>query len=39
MAKTNLPPHSHSISEPLGADKPVEPDPLHPPSVSINAGE
>ena len=39
MAKTNLPPHSHSISEPLAADKPVESDPLHPPSVSINAGE
>ena len=39
MAKTNLPPHSRSITEPLAADKPVEPNPLHPPSVSINAGE
>jgi N-acetylmuramoyl-L-alanine amidase len=39
IAKTNLPPHSHSITEPLGADKPVEPDPLHPPSISIKAGE
>ena len=39
VAKTNLPPHAHSISEPLGADKPVEPNPLHPPSISINAGE
>lgn len=39
VAKRNLPPHTHSISEPLGPDKPVEPNPLHPPSVSINAGE
>ena len=39
VAKTNLPPHARSISEPLGADKPVEPGPLHPPSISINAGE
>lgn len=39
VAKTNLPPHAHSITEPLGADKPVEPDPLHPPSISIKAGE
>ena len=39
VAKTNLPPHAHSISEPLGADKPLEPNPLHPPSISINAGE
>ena len=40
VAKTNLPPHAHSITEPLGADKPLEPSPPHPPpSVSINAGE
>lgn len=39
VAKTNLPPHSRSISEPPGADKPVEAGPLHPPSISINAGE
>jgi N-acetylmuramoyl-L-alanine amidase len=39
VAKTNLPPHAHSISEPLGADKPVEPNALRPPSISINAGE
>lgn len=39
VAKTNLPPHAHSISEPLGADKPLEPNPHHPPSISINAGE
>jgi N-acetylmuramoyl-L-alanine amidase len=39
VAKTNLPPHSHSITEPLGMDKPVEPDPLHPPSISINPSE
>jgi N-acetylmuramoyl-L-alanine amidase len=39
VAKTNLPPHSRSITEPLGADKPVEPDPLHPPPISIKASE
>ena len=39
VAKANLPPHAHSITEPLGADKPVEPDPLHPPSISIKSGE
>jgi N-acetylmuramoyl-L-alanine amidase len=39
VAKTNLPPHARSISEPLGADKPLEPNPHHPPSISINAGE
>jgi N-acetylmuramoyl-L-alanine amidase len=39
VAKTNLPPHARSISEPLGAGKPVEPNPHHPPSISINAGE
>jgi N-acetylmuramoyl-L-alanine amidase len=39
VARTNLPPHSHSISEPLGPDKPFEPNPLHPPSISINPGE
>jgi N-acetylmuramoyl-L-alanine amidase len=39
VAKTNLPPHARSISEPLGANKPLEPNPHHPPSISINAGE
>jgi N-acetylmuramoyl-L-alanine amidase len=39
VAKTNLPPHSRSISEPLNTDKPLEPNPSHPPSISINAGE
>ena len=39
VAKTNLPPHAHSISEPLGANTPLEPNRLHPPSISINAGE
>ena len=39
VAKANLPPHVHSITEPLGPDKPLEPNPLHPPSISINAGE
>ena len=39
VAKTNLPPHAHSISEPLGADQPLEPNLHHPPSISINAGE
>jgi len=39
VAKTNLPPHARSISEPLGADKPLEPNPFHPPSISINPGE
>jgi len=39
VAKTKLPPHAHSITEPLGADKPLEPNPHHPPSISINAGE
>ena len=39
VAKTNLPAHSHSITEPLSTDKPVEPDPLHPPSISIHADQ
>lgn len=39
VARTNLPPHAHSISEPLGADKPLEANPPHPPSVSIQTGE
>ena len=37
IAKANLPPHTHSISEPLGADPPVERRD-HPPSISINGG-
>jgi hypothetical protein len=31
MAKVNLPPHTHSITEPLDAEN-------HQPSVSINGG-
>jgi N-acetylmuramoyl-L-alanine amidase len=37
VAKVNLPPHTHSISEPLGADAPVERQD-HPPSLSITGG-
>jgi N-acetylmuramoyl-L-alanine amidase len=39
VAKANLPPHARSISEPLDADNPLGPNPHHPPSISINAGE
>jgi N-acetylmuramoyl-L-alanine amidase len=39
VAKVNLPPHSRSISEPLGADTPPEQKYHHPPSISIQAGE
>ena len=39
VAKVNLPPHSRSISEPLGADTPPEQKYHHPPSISIKAGE
>ena len=39
VAKTNLPAHSRSISEPLASEKPIAPNPLHPPSISINPGE
>jgi N-acetylmuramoyl-L-alanine amidase len=39
VAKVNLPPHSRSISEPLGADTPPEQKFHHPPSISIKAGE
>ena len=39
VAKVNLPPHSRSISEPLGADTPPEQKYHHPPSISISAGE
>jgi hypothetical protein len=39
VAKTNLPAHSRSISEPLASEKPLAPNPLHPPSISINPGE
>jgi N-acetylmuramoyl-L-alanine amidase len=38
VAKVNLPPHSHSISDPLAADPPIE-RPDHPPSISINGGD
>jgi len=37
MAKVNLPPHTHSITEPL-ADAPVERRD-HPPSISVNGGD
>ena len=39
VARTNLPPHARSISEPLDGDNPPEPNHHHPPSISINAGE
>jgi len=39
VAKTNLPAHTHSISEPLVSEKPIAPNPFHPPSISINPGE
>jgi N-acetylmuramoyl-L-alanine amidase len=38
VAKVNLPPHTHSISEPLAADPPIE-RPDHPPSISISGGD
>jgi N-acetylmuramoyl-L-alanine amidase len=37
VAKANLPPHTHSISEPLGVENQAE-RPDHPPSISINGG-
>lgn len=37
VAKANLPPHTHSISEPLGAESEAE-RPDHPPSISISGG-
>jgi N-acetylmuramoyl-L-alanine amidase len=39
VAKTNLPPHSRAITEPLGAENPVEQTYHHPPSISVSAGE
>ncbi|HXM32838.1 MAG TPA: N-acetylmuramoyl-L-alanine amidase [Chthoniobacterales bacterium] len=39
VAKANLPPHTRSISEPLGAENPVETPYHHPPSISINGGD
>lgn len=39
LAKMNLPPHSRSISEPLGAEIPPAQIYHHPPSISVNAGE
>jgi N-acetylmuramoyl-L-alanine amidase len=39
VAKMNLPPHSRSISEPLGADPPSSQIYHHPPSISVKAGE
>ena len=38
VAKVNLPPHTHSISEPLGADPPPLERRDHPPSISISGG-
>ena len=37
--RANLPPHAHSISEPLSAIQSIAPAPPEEPSVSINAGE
>jgi N-acetylmuramoyl-L-alanine amidase len=37
VAKVNLPPHTRSISEPLGVETAVE-RPDHPPSISISGG-
>jgi N-acetylmuramoyl-L-alanine amidase len=39
VAKVNLPPHSRSITEPLGAGTSPEQRHHHPPSISIRAGE
>ena len=39
VAKANLPPHTHSISEPLRAENPIETPYHHPPSISINGGD
>lgn len=39
MAKTTLPPHAHSITEPLGTETPIEIKAPEQPSVSINPGE
>lgn len=39
VAKTNLPPHAYSISEPLRAQQPIEATPPEKPSVSISGGE
>ncbi len=38
-AKTNLPPHDHSITEPLPLERPAYNAPVEEPSVSINGGE
>ena len=38
VAKANLPPHTHSINEPLSADAPLERRD-HPPSISIGGGD
>lgn len=38
VAKLNLPPHTHSITEPLGPDASVERRD-HPPSISISGGD
>ena len=37
--RANLPPHAHSITEPLSASQAVEPPQPEEPSASINAGE
>lgn len=38
-ARTNLPPHEHSITEPLDQEQPAQNPPAGEPSVSINGGE
>src|SRR4051812_10823495 len=37
VAKANMPPHTHSITEPLGTEVPIERKD-HPPSISIGGG-
>jgi N-acetylmuramoyl-L-alanine amidase len=38
VSKANMPPHTHSITEPLGAEVPVE-QKEHRPSISIDGGD
>ena len=39
VVRANLPPHTRSITEPLGDPRPPEPGPPQPPSLSISGGE
>lgn len=39
VATNNLPPHAHSITEPLRDDASAEPNHAHQPSISISGGE